>query len=42
MELVRLLDEEGIDVRKKTLVVLALASLNLGGCVAVGLTALGV
>jgi hypothetical protein len=32
----------GIDVRKKTLVVLALASLNLGGCVAVGLTALGV
>jgi hypothetical protein len=32
----------GIDVRKTTLVVLALASLNLGGCVAVGLTALGV
>jgi len=29
-------------VRKTTLAVLALASLNLGGCVAVGLTALGV
>ena len=29
-------------MRKTTLAVLALASLNLGGCVAVGLTALGV
>jgi hypothetical protein len=39
--LVRLLGER-IDVKRTVAVVVALASLNLGGCVAVGLTALGV
>ncbi len=41
MALVRILDGR-VTVRKTTLAVLALASLNLGGCAAVGLTALGV